>query len=190
MKIETLELAGMASALEALRLPYGKGKRSRMDTVITDGMDEGYLYTQTEVDFDKEDIKLLKTLVKSGDEHAKVLRGVVVWAKITAPVYWWAECETYICGHQRLCSESTMHIDCKGLKGEELQQAKAAIPMGRELTKVDFFSYQCLRHIYRQRKKHRLPEWREFCVWIETLPLAKDFIMYEGEEVSDKKLSI
>lgn len=28
MKIETLELAGMASALEALRLPYGKGKRS------------------------------------------------------------------------------------------------------------------------------------------------------------------
>lgn len=83
-----------------------------------------------------------------------------------------------------------MHIDCKGLKGEELQQAKASIPMGRELTKVDFFSYQCLRHIYRQRRNHRLPEWREFCTWIDALPLAKEFITYEGEEVSDKKLSV
>ncbi len=188
MKIETLELAGMASALEALRLPYGKGKRSL--TYATRRGSEESLFVESKVVISSEDKALLKKLLLAGDEHAKVLRGVVVWTKITAPVYWWAECETYICGHQRLCSESTMHIDCKGLKGEELQQAKAAIPMGRELTKVDFFSYQCLRHIYRQRRNHRLPEWREFCTWIEALPLAKEFITYEGEEVSDKKLSV
>ena len=31
----------------------------------------------------------------------------------------------------------------------------------------------------RQRKDHRLPEWREFCKWIETLPYAKELICYE-----------
>jgi hypothetical protein len=24
-----------------------------------------------------------------------------------------------------------------------------------------------------------LPEWREFCAWIETLPYAKELILYE-----------
>lgn len=31
-------------------------------------------------------------------------------------------------------------------------------------------NYRQLRKIYRQRKDHRLPEWRAFCDWIETLP--------------------
>ena len=72
-----------------------------------------------------------------------------------------------------------MHIDCRGLSGEELESAKAEMPMGKELKKVDFFSYQCLRNIYRQRKGHRLPVWHEFCRWIETLPFFKELISYE-----------
>lgn len=31
-------------------------------------------------------------------------------------------------------------------------------------------NYAVLRNIYHQRKYHRLPEWREFCSWIEMLP--------------------
>lgn len=31
-------------------------------------------------------------------------------------------------------------------------------------------NYRQLKTIYAQRKNHRLPEWREFCSWIETLP--------------------
>ena len=31
-------------------------------------------------------------------------------------------------------------------------------------------NYRQLKTIYRQRKTHRLPEWREFCEWIEMLP--------------------
>lgn len=31
-------------------------------------------------------------------------------------------------------------------------------------------NYRQLKTIYIQRKSHRLPEWREFCEWIETLP--------------------
>ena len=85
--------------------------------------------------------------------------------------------ETYVVGHQRLSSESTMHIDVKGLSGEELQRAKAAIPMGRELTKVDMFSYQCLRNIVKQRHNHRLEEWHEFVSWVRSLPFADELIL-------------
>lgn len=181
MKIETLEIAGFVSAFKALRLSYGKEERSKSQVDIREysemGMEEYWA-----IDVDPLDMELLQKLVKAGDEHAKVLRGVVVWARITAPVYWWCEEETYGVGRERLMSESTMHIDCKGLRGAELQKAKAEIPMGKELTKVDFFSYQCLRHIYRQRKNHRLPVWREFCGWIESLPMADKLITYGCKE--------
>ena len=50
--------------------------------------------------------------------------------------------ETYRFGRERLSCESTMHVDCKGLVGEELQKAKAEIPMGKEQRAVDMFSYQ------------------------------------------------
>lgn len=178
MKVETLEIAGFASALRALRLSYGKDPRSELSAELVEDPD-GRLKANWSVVVDGRDLELLKKLVNAGDEHAKVLRGVVVWAEITAPVYWWCEAETYRAGHERLMSESTMHIDCRGLSGEELESAKAEMPMGKELKKVDFFSYQCLRNIYRQRKGHRLPVWHEFCRWIETLPFFKELISYE-----------
>ena len=196
MKIETIEIAGLAGALTALRLPFGKDVRSRIehfcDTYldITDmdveKAEDTYEVTMTghtrftsntHIAIEPKDLSLMTTLVKRGDEHAKVVRGIIVWAKITAPVYWWAEEETYRAGHERLASESTMHIDCKGLSGKELQEAKAAIPMGKELTKVDMFSYQTLRRIVAQRHNHRLPEWHTFIDWVRTLPFAEELIL-------------
>lgn len=49
-------------------------------------------------------------------------------------------------------------------------------PAGFELTARLTTNYRCLKNIYQQRKNHRLPEWREFCEWIETLPYAKELI--------------
>ena len=181
MKIETIEIAGFAGALTALRLPFGKEVRSRIETdnYWNDGMDRptAIWHNETDIELDTYDEILMQTLVKRGDEHAKVVRGIMVWAKITAPVYWWCEEETYRMGHERLASESTMHIDCRGLSGSELQEAKSAIPMGKELTKVDMFSYQALRKMVAQRHNHRLPEWHQFIDWIKTLPLAKELIL-------------
>ena len=186
MKIETIEVAGLAGALTALRLPFGKEVRSGIVAknkllwfVNTDDKSwasNTYEIPGNHIGVDNKDLTLMQTLVKRGDEHAKVVRGIMVWAKITAPVFFWIEAETYRAGHERLASESTMHIDCKGLSGKELQEAKAAIPMGKELTKVDMFSYQCLRNIVRQRHDHRLPEWHQFIDWIKTLPLAEELI--------------
>ena len=200
--------------MTALRLPFGKEVRSHIDTFYkydANGENrfnsgDGYIsFDQIErldemksisyfgrpvmygcyvLQMVDKDLTLMQTLVKRGDEHAKVVRGINVWAKITAPVYFWAEAETYRAGHERLASESTMHIDVRGLTGQELQEAKAAIPMGKELTKVDMFSYQTLRRIVVQRHNHRLPEWHQFIAWIKTLPLAEEliFVGLETEE--------
>ena len=187
MKIETIEIAGLAGALTALRLPFGKEVRSgivakntllwHINTDDKSWAGNTYEIPGNHIGVDFKDLTLMQTLVKRGDEHAKVVRGIMVWAKITAPVYWWCEEETYRAGHERLASESTMHIDCRGLSGSELQEAKSAIPMGKELTKVDMFSYQALRKMVAQRHNHRLPEWHTFIDWVRTLPFAEELIL-------------
>lgn len=55
-------------------------------------------------------------------------------------------------------------------------------PAGFRLTARLTTNYRCLKNIWRQRRAHRLPEWREFCKWIETLPYAKELICYEQKE--------
>ena len=47
-------------------------------------------------------------------------------------------------------------------------------------------NYETLFSIYRQRKGHKLDEWREFCKWIETLPYMKEFLGL-GEQVKEKR---
>ena len=55
-------------------------------------------------------------------------------------------------------------------------------PAGFILTARLTTNYRCLKNIWRQRRNHRLPEWRAFCKWIETLPYAKELICYEEKE--------
>lgn len=50
-------------------------------------------------------------------------------------------------------------------------------PAGFELTARLTTNYRCLKNIYAQRKNHRLPEWRAFCSWIESLPYAQELIL-------------
>ena len=46
-------------------------------------------------------------------------------------------------------------------------------PAGFMITAGMTTNYRQLKTIYRQRKNHRLPEWRTFCKWIETLPMSE-----------------
>ncbi len=50
-------------------------------------------------------------------------------------------------------------------------------PSGFELTARLTTNYRCLKGVYSQRKNHRLPEWREFCKWIESLPFSRELII-------------
>lgn len=111
--IKTLEIAGFASAVQALRLPFKKECRSLCTTTMkfndNKGMDEPYIETCSVVDFEPKDLHLMSTLIKRGDEHAKAIRGINVFAEINAPLSFWSEADTYRVGTERLSSESTMH---------------------------------------------------------------------------------
>lgn len=176
IEIKIIEIAGFASAFQALRLPFKKECRSIAHTK----MDHDYkeIATTSSVFIDPKDLLLMSTLVKRGDEHSKVVRGLIVYAEISAPIWFYRELETYKIGRERLSCESTMHCECRGLSGEELEKAKDEIPMGHIQKTVDYFSYQTLRRIYIQRRNHRLPMWKDFCKWIETLPFADELILY------------
>lgn len=51
------------------------------------------------------------------------------------------------------------------------------VPSGFELTARMTTNYRQLKTIYHQRKTHRLPEWREFCKWVEELPYFKELCL-------------
>ena len=184
--VKTLEVGGLGAALQALRLPYGKEVRSKVESATTffdkDILNYDKVSYRTTVELDEKDKKLLQTLIKRGDEHSKVLRGVMVWFEVNAPRYYHVELDTYKIGAERLGSESTMHIQGQGLSTEELVDMKAALPEGTMQKRIWMVSYQTLRRIYFQRRNHRLPQWQEFCKWIETLPFAKEFITIENND--------
>lgn len=178
IEIKTLEIAGIGSVLQALRLPFGKECRSHSDFNI-EVQDNERFKTSSFTYINEKDLHLLSTLIKRGDEHAKAIRGLVVYAEINAPRYWWQEADTYKVGTERLSSASTMHIQGKGLSTEELVKMKSELKEGTMQKRVQMFSYQTLRRIYFQRRDHRLPHWHVFCDWIESLPYAKELITIE-----------
>lgn len=180
LEVKTLEIAGFASVLQALRLPFGLECRSKVFTkqvVDEEGVfGKGIEYGST-IEFDDKDLHLLSTLVKRGDEHSKCLRGLLVYAEINAPRYFWQEMVTYEIGAIKLSSESTMHIQGKGLSTEELVRMKDKLEEGTMQKRIEAFSYQTLRRIYKQRRYHRLPHWHIFCDWIKSLPFAEQLIL-------------
>ena len=111
-KVSTLEIAGFASVLAALRLPFGKEMRSEASWKMSD-VDEQIKF-QSSFCIDPRDLTLMSTLIKRGDEHAKAIRGLQVYAAIEAPREIWQELDTYRVGTDRLSSESTMHTIGKG----------------------------------------------------------------------------
>lgn len=189
IKIELLEIAGFNSAFEALRLPFGKECRSKtyfdLKTESAQFIPECFinnpavLHTSSTIELNEKDLQLLRTLILRGDEHAKVLRGIQVWFEVDAPRFWHVEMDTYKIGAERLSSESTMHIQGKGLSEEELIEMKSKLTEGTMQKRVWMLSYQTLRRIYFQRRNHRLPHWRKFCEWIKTLPFAEELITLE-----------
>ena len=178
IEIKTIEISGMASVLQALRLPFGLECRSEVEWSGT--LNEDYqtpmLQTESKCFINEKDLTLLSTLIKRGDEHSKAIRGLIVYAEINAPRYFWQEMDTYRIGAERLSSESTMHIQGKGLSTEELVKMKDELKEGTMQKRVQMFSYQALRRIYKQRENHRLPHWHIFCEWIDSLPFSEQLI--------------
>lgn len=47
------------------------------------------------------------------------------------------------------------------------------LPQSYNQKRTIMLNYEVLANIYRQRKGHKLDEWRDFCKWIEQLPYSK-----------------
>lgn len=143
--------------------------------------------------------KLLTRLISQGDEHAKIMRQVVVHMEITAPRYWWTQFATYEVGRE-MYSGSTMHtllrdeIEqgrsftpeteyspalARALRAHDIVKGKANLPEGYLQTRLVMVSYQTLRRMWLQRRKHKLGEWHEFIEALQELPYSEVLIFVE-----------
>ena len=96
IKIENMEVQGFSPALRGMRNP--KNSWGRADSVIN-GRD---------IKLGENDTVLALQLAEAGPVHGKFRRMIVVYADITAPLYWWKEFDTYKVGTVAN-SCSTMH---------------------------------------------------------------------------------
>lgn len=89
INIEHTEVHGWEPAIRGMRNPMNSWEKS----------DSGYsdisysMYVLGPNDYD-----LALRLAKAGTEHSKYRRMIVVYADITAPLYWWKELDTYKVG--------------------------------------------------------------------------------------------
>ena len=123
IKIKHTSVYGFEAAIRGMRNPWNSWEKS--DSFQCNGMDcyfedcpqyirpiewrsEGGCSTTGEYVIGKNDLDLMKKLVKAGTDHSKFMRMVNVTVDITAPLYWWKEMDTYKVGTVRN-SCSTMH---------------------------------------------------------------------------------
>lgn len=137
---------------------------------------------------------------KKGEGHDNFLNGIIVQFDLTFTIKAWTEEERY---HfiDFISSQSTVHkivefdVEKQVIKYvtqntiNEVNRLKDIynenptdenyltllynVPVGFRLTAGMSTNYRQLKTIYSQRKHHKLPEWRAFCEWIETLPMFK-----------------
>jgi len=97
IKFENLQINGWEAAIRGMRNPMNSWDKS--DSIIDHiGLAE----------IGENDLKLMKQLIKAGNDHSKFMRMILVSVDITAPLYWWKEFDTYKVGTVRN-SCSTMH---------------------------------------------------------------------------------
>lgn len=148
----------------------------------------------------------VKKLAQSpkGEGHDQFLTGIKVSFNLTFSNKAWIELERYRF-LEFVSSQSTMHriskFNLREQYNEYVDERIIAImeelkdtynvtqniedylkllysnPCGFELTARLTTNYRALKTVYSQRKNHRLPEWKKFCKWIETLPMFKELIL-------------
>ena len=230
INLENVVLASpeqMAFIIQGMRNPMNSWEKS--DTCFSDESCVTCYYSQRNL-CDKDsffrkdeklgsnDLSLMQRLSNAGTEHRKYMRMMPVYVRITAPLYWWKEFDTYKVGTVAN-SCSTMHkiaekeftledFSCEHLMDFEEKGKLRFSPLGTLQNTIDelndcrdlylktknkkywwqliqllpssynqtrnvMMNYEVLANIYRQRKNHKLDEWREFCKWIETLPYSE-----------------
>lgn len=63
--------------------------------------------------------------------------------------------------------------ECRELKKAYWWQMIQLLPSSYNQRRTLLLNYEVLANMYRDRKAHKLDEWREFCRWIKTLPYSE-----------------
>ena len=135
-----------------------------------------------------------------GQGHSTFLQGIVVQFDLTFTIKAWTEAERYhfldfVSSQSTMHRIAKFDLDEAYIEyvdpriieimKEKVREYNSAAPedqakkylellysnpCGMKLTARMTTNYQQLRTIYTQRRTHRLPEWREFCEWIDGLP--------------------
>ena len=92
----------MQFIIEGMRNPMNSWDKSDSTIVKTDHEVDDY------IDIGKTDYSLMQRLSNAGTDHRKFMRMMPVFVRITAPLYWWKEFDTYKVGTVAN-SCSTMH---------------------------------------------------------------------------------
>lgn len=106
IKIEEVEVYGWRAAIRGMRNAKNSWDKMDSEFSIENSVRDGRFVPSVEIG--KNDMELMKSLSKGGNDHGKFLRMITVWLDITAPLYWWKEFDTYKVGTvSNSCS--TMH---------------------------------------------------------------------------------
>lgn len=116
INIENAEVVGWEHAIRGMRNPLNSWDKSdslfydKIDITTSEDISKGFYprYMPSMFQLGENDLKLMKNLCKAGNDHRKFMRMIVVYADITAPLYWWKEADTYKVGTVAN-SCSTMH---------------------------------------------------------------------------------
>ena len=175
--ISNVEVYGLSESVRASKYPLAKDI-SKVTDEITRGVDH-------------------RGIQPPGTGHDVFLQGIIVQFDLTFTKQAWSELQRYHfidfvssqsamhCIHQfNLDEQYIEYVDPKIIERDQFLleiynlnsteenwlRLLYSSPAGLKLTVRMTTNYRQLKTIYRQRKNHRLPEWREFCKWIETLP--------------------
>ena len=132
LKIENAEVFGFEAAYRGMRNPLNSWGKASPEA----------------------DLALAKKLIAAGTEHRKFLRMIYVTVDVTAPLYWWKECDTYKVG-TTANSCSTMHTLTKRPFTMEDFSFEDLSP---ENAKVVVATFEKMRQAYNETKDQRA--WR------------------------------
>jgi len=176
MKVEIIGEAGFEEALYGIGLSYGLTS----ELPFIEFIDDDHLLSRV---WDVSDC-----LYNKEDGHNKFLESMQIWIYINAPRFLYSEIDTYRISTKQ--SESTMHtltkrdltqndfeynipsfyLDHLNKRVKKVRENKIEIdilkndlPEGFLQTRIWNMSYKTLRNIIKQRRKHKLLQWRMFC---------------------------
>ena len=84
IKIEKVSVMNFENAIRGARNPLNSWAKS-----------DSYYDDQGNYVLGENDLSLAMRLAKTGSDHRKYLRQILVCMDITAPLYWWKEYDTY-----------------------------------------------------------------------------------------------